>query len=66
MRKDDKKTLLVGIILSVLVILSILYNLSGGGWLENQMDYLRRRYYYEKVIKKKLPMHPARFWRKEE
>ncbi|RME64194.1 MAG: hypothetical protein D6778_08400 [Nitrospirae bacterium] len=66
MRKDDKRTLLVGIVLFALVVLSVIYNIIGQTWVKNQWDYLRRRYYYERAIKKKnLPMHPARFWRRE-
>ena len=62
MRQDDRKAILVNLVLSGLVLLSILYNTVGKDWVHRQWNYLRRWCYFENVIKD-LPMHPARFWR---
>ncbi len=64
MSREDRKVLLVVVLLGALVVLSLLYNAYGQQYLRSRWDYLRRRYYYERVLKRKLPQHPARFWRR--
>jgi hypothetical protein len=64
MNRDDRKALLVSLVLLVLVVLSIAYNTFGQQWVQDQWAYIKRRLYFERVVKRSnLPMHPARFWR---
>jgi hypothetical protein len=63
--KDERKFKALGILLTSLCALSMLYAAAQEFVLPGMQGYLKRKLYYETVISKKgLSMHPAKYWRK--
>jgi hypothetical protein len=64
---DERKFRIFSSIVTILILLIISYNLSQEYLMTELGGYLKRRIYYETVIKKKgLSLHRAEYWRKKE
>lgn len=62
--KDDKKFRTFIIIITVLVTVILSYNVTQEFFRTEIGGYLKRKLYFEEVIStKKLPMHPAKYWK---
>ena len=63
---DDRKFRVFSSLAAILIVLIISYNLSQEYLMTELGGYLKRRIYYETVIKKKgLSLHRAEYWRKK-